>query len=80
MSDVFFSLAQLCRHLEIDPEICAMDGNKKFLNRFRSLEAIAKLDGVDVNTADTPTLETLWKKAKKLEKSSADAKSANVKV
>lgn len=71
LSDVFFSLGQLCRHLDIDPEVCAMDGNKKFLKRFQSLETIARSEGVDVSTAGTPKLEDLWKRAKDLEKREA---------
>ena len=71
LSDVFFSLGQLCRHLDIDPEVCALDGNKKFLTRFQSLESLAQSEGVDVPTAGTAILETLWKKAKALEKREA---------
>ena len=64
MGDVFFSLGQLCRHLDIDPEVCAMDGNKKFLRRFELLEDIAKSEGVDIHAAGTARLEDLWLKAK----------------
>ena len=67
MSDVFFSLFQLCRHLGIDPEIAAMDGNRKFLKRFRALESIAGQEGCDVRTAGTQILEELWKRAKEQE-------------
>ena len=55
MGDVFFSLGQLCRHLEIDPEICAIDGNKKFLTRFESLERLAIDEGIDIESAGTET-------------------------
>lgn len=68
LGDVFFSLGQLCRHLNIDPEICAMDGNRKFLKRFKSLEDIAKSEGLDVTNCSTETLEQLWLAAKKKEK------------
>lgn len=68
LGDVFFSLSQLCRHLEIDPEICASDGNRKFLRRFASLENVAQAEGVDVKTAGVEKLEELWLKAKALEK------------
>ena len=64
MGDVFFSLFQLCRHLDIDPEICAMDGNKKFITRFQALERIAAEEGCDVMTAGAHKLEDLWQKAK----------------
>jgi MazG family protein len=68
MGDVFFSLHQLCRHLEIDPEICAMQGNQKFLNRFSLLEKMAIAKKINVTSAGTPVLEQLWKEAKAQEK------------
>lgn len=38
LGDVYFSLAQVCRHLGLDPELVAMQGNQKFLKRFEKLE------------------------------------------
>lgn len=70
IGDVFFSLAQLCRHLELDPETVAMDGNRKFLRRFARLEAIAAKEGIDVRAASRARLEELWVKAKKSEQTS----------
>lgn len=67
IGDVYFSLAQLCRHLELDPETVAMDGNRKFLNRFEKLESIAATQGVDVRGAERAVLEKLWLAAKKAE-------------
>jgi ATP diphosphatase len=64
MGDVFFSLFQLCRHLNINPELAAMDGNRKFLERFKVLESIANTEGCDVRTAGPQKLEDLWQRAK----------------
>ena len=69
IGDVYFSLAQFCRHLKLDPETVAMDGNRKFLKRFTSLEAIANIEGKDVNCISREELEQLWLKAKAAEKS-----------
>lgn len=69
MGDLIFCVSQLCRHLDLDPEVCAVDGNKKFLRRFESLEQLAKQRKIDVQTAGTGLLESLWKEAKALEKS-----------
>lgn len=68
LGDVYFSLGQLCRHLKMDPETVAMDGNRKFLNRFAGLERIAADEGVDVRQAGRSTLEQLWQRTKKTEK------------
>ena len=68
MGDVIFCVSQLCRHLDLDPEVCALDGNRKFLRRFKSLESLALAKGLDVKTVGTEQLEALWKEAKALEK------------
>jgi tetrapyrrole methylase family protein/MazG family protein len=68
IGDVYFSLAQLCRHLKLDPETVAMDGNRKFLNRFTSLETIAGREGKDVKNISRGELEQFWLKAKAAEK------------
>jgi MazG family protein len=64
LGDVYFSLAQLCRHLGLDPEIVAADGNRKFLDRFETLEDLAHREKVDVRSAPQTELERLWNKAK----------------
>ncbi len=67
LSDVYFSLAQLCRHLKLDPEVTALEGNQKFLKRFAAMEVLALQRQVDVKATSTEKLEELWQLAKKLE-------------
>jgi MazG family protein len=67
MGDVIFCISQLSRHLDLDPEVCALDGNKKFLRRFQILESLALAKGIDVKTVGTEQLEALWREAKGLE-------------
>lgn len=69
MGDLIFCISQLCRHLDLDPEICGIDGNKKFLRRFEALEKLAHSKKINVHSAGTEQLENLWKEAKALEKS-----------
>ena len=69
MGDVYFSLAQLCRHMKFDPEVIAGSGNLKFLKRFRMLEDLAGQKSIDVKNASQEQLESLWREAKELEKS-----------
>jgi MazG family protein len=64
LGDVYFSLAQLCRHLDLEPEMVAMDGNHKFLKRFEWMEAKAKSRGQKISDLDAGTIEDLWKRAK----------------
>jgi MazG family protein len=74
LGDVFFTLAQLCRHLGIDPEVAAQDGNRKFLNRFATVEQLAVQRGIDIKTASIETKEKLWRDAKRAEVQNALAK------
>lgn len=64
IGDVYFSLAQLTRHLGLDPEVVALDGNRKFMRRFSTVEALASMRGVDITVADQATLEALWEESK----------------
>ena len=68
IGDVMFSLAQLCRHLELDPELTALDANRKFLRRFAALEDIAQEKKIEITKAPRETLEELWIEVKHLEK------------
>jgi len=65
LGDVYFSLAQLCRHLDLEPELVAMDGNHKFLNRFKKMEDLAKKHGENVTSISEARLEELWNEVKK---------------
>ncbi|MEM8750245.1 MAG: nucleoside triphosphate pyrophosphohydrolase [Pseudomonadota bacterium] len=64
LGDVFFALANLGRHLSVDPESALRGTNQKFRTRFRYIEQnIAKL-GTTMDDADLDTLESLWVEAK----------------
>ncbi len=66
IGDLLFSVAQLARHLGVDPEEALRDGNKKFLKRYHRLEALAESDGKAVGKMSQPEMEELWVKAKQL--------------
>lgn len=64
LSDCFFSLAQLSRHLGLEPEDVAHRGNLKFLRRFDVMEELAKARGADISKLGQAKLEELWIEAK----------------
>lgn len=68
LSDCFFSLAQLSRHLGFEPEDIAQRGNTKFIQRFELLEKIAEERKLDVRTLGQAGLEVLWNEAKSRQK------------
>ena len=69
LSDCFFSLAQLARHLGFEPEDIAQRGNTKFIQRFELLEKIAEERDLEIETLGQAGLEVLWNEAKARQKS-----------
>ncbi len=74
LSDCFFSLAQLSRHLGFEPEEIAQRGNSKFLQRFDRVEALAEEQAIEVTTVGQQGLEKLWGEAKNKAKNQAQFK------
>lgn len=68
LGDFLFSIAQLARHLDIDPEICLRDANVKFKNRFNKVEDLAKEKGIVIKESSQDELEGLWSEVKFHEK------------
>ena len=65
IGDLLFSVAQLARHLELNPEECLRDANRKFINRFQQVEDLARADGRRVEETPQDQLEEYWVKVKK---------------
>lgn len=65
IGDLLFSIAQLSRHLDINPEDCLRDANKKFIKRFQQVEDEVKLTGKNLENTSQDELEQLWIKVKK---------------
>ncbi|EJW21704.1 hypothetical protein IMCC14465_00980 [alpha proteobacterium IMCC14465] len=64
MGDVMFVIANLARHMKIDPEQAARAGNQKFTRRFNDMEAQAKTLNKDMHDLTLAELETMWQTAK----------------
>lgn len=65
LGDLLFSVAQLARHLELNPEECLRDANRKFIHRFQKVEDLARADGKKVEETPQAQLEEYWIKVKK---------------
>ena len=63
LGDVLFSLAQLARHLDLDPEQCLRQANKNFEQRFVRMKKLTP-EGQDFESLKDEDKEALWKKAK----------------
>jgi ATP diphosphatase len=67
LGDVLFSLAQLARKLDADPEAALRAANAKFERRFRRIEAWLAASGRTPRDAAMAELEALWTRAKQEE-------------
>ncbi|WP_413578257.1 nucleoside triphosphate pyrophosphohydrolase [Bdellovibrio sp. HCB290] len=64
LGDVLFSLAQLGRHLQMEPEQVLRKGNARFEERFNKMVELAKAEGIDWGALSTEEKEGYWLKAK----------------
>lgn len=66
--DLLFAMANLGRHLAIDPEHALRAANEKFLRRFRHIEAELARRGTLPEKSTLAEMDALWDEAKALER------------
>lgn len=66
--DLLFVMANLARHLEIDPEAALRGTNAKFVRRFEYIEAALAATGKTPAQSDLAEMDALWNEAKAPEK------------
>ncbi len=66
--DLLFVMANLARHLEIDPEAALRAANAKFTRRFRAIEAALAEQGRRPEDSTLEEMDALWNAAKAQEK------------
>ena len=66
--DLMFVMANLARHLRIDPEQALHDSSNKFINRFRYVELKLKSSGKTPIQSNLQEMDALWDEAKQKEK------------
>lgn len=64
IGDLFFVVANLARHMKIDPEASIRKANRKFEARFHRMESIAKQSDEDMRQMPLNDLDQLWEQAK----------------
>jgi len=65
--DLLFVMANIARHLKVDPEAALRDANAKFVRRFKSIEAALAKIGRKPEDATLEEMDALWDEAKKEE-------------
>ncbi|WP_225029495.1 nucleoside triphosphate pyrophosphohydrolase [Xinfangfangia pollutisoli] len=66
--DLLFVVANLARHLKIDPEAALRAANSKFTRRFARIESLLAEDGRTPAQSDLAEMDALWNRAKAEEK------------
>lgn len=66
--DLLFVMANLARHLEIDPELALRRANAKFTRRFQAIEASLAAEGRRPENSELAEMDRLWNEAKQAEK------------
>jgi XTP/dITP diphosphohydrolase len=64
--DVLFSMVNYARFLDINPENALERTNKKFIKRFKYLEAKAKESGKSLKEMTLSEMDIYWEEAKRL--------------
>lgn len=68
LGDLLFSIAQLARHLDMDPDAALHAANKKFLRRFHAMEDLMEQKGVKLESMNQDQMDVYWNQAKVNEK------------
>lgn len=58
--DVLFSLVNLARFLNVDPELALERTNRKFIDRFNKMEVFAKENGKSLLDMNLEEMDALW--------------------
>ena len=66
--DLLFVMANLARHLDIDPEEALRGANAKFTRRFQSIEAALHQQGRRPEDSNLAEMDALWDAAKQAER------------
>ncbi|MCP5076181.1 MAG: nucleoside triphosphate pyrophosphohydrolase [Rhodobacteraceae bacterium] len=62
--DLLFSMVNLARHHEIDPEEALRQANAKFTRRFQHVETRSKEEGRSLEASNLDEMDALWNEAK----------------
>lgn len=64
MGDLFFALANISRHLSVNPEVALKKANRKFIGRFQFIEQNLQKDNKNIEDATLDEMDHLWDKSK----------------
>jgi len=66
IGDLLFVLANLARKLQLDPEACLHQANRKFFKRFNDMERAAASTGETLSDLSLEEMEVIWQNIKQI--------------
>jgi MazG family protein len=64
VGDLFFSIVNYARFLDIDPDQALARTNKKFMNRFQEMEKVVQLEGKKMTDLNLQQMDEIWNEVK----------------
>ena len=68
LGDLLFTVANLARHLDVDPEAARAAANAKFRRRFATVESTVAASGKTLPEASLQEMDAIWNEAKRRER------------
>ena len=68
IGDLFFSVINYARFLNIDPDNALAKTNKKFMDRFQAMEKIVSSKGQQMTDLNLSEMDAIWNDVKKKER------------
>ena len=65
IGDLLFSIVNLCRFLDLQAEETLRRTNRKFINRFKRMEAVLEKQGKSISDQTLAELDEIWEEVKK---------------
>jgi len=63
--DILFSLVNVARHMDLEPEACLRKATDKFIHRFQSMEQALQRENKRLRDMDQQEMDDYWEEAKK---------------
>ena len=67
MGDVFFSLINYCRYIDVNAEAALERTNKKFIRRFQAMEEMTRQENTRLSDMNLEEMDKLWQRSKEQE-------------
>ena len=64
MGDVFFSLINYCRYIDVNAEAALERTNKKFIRRFQAMEEMTRQEDTRLSDMNLKEMDKLWERSK----------------